>query len=394
MLSVSRLLNGTLSSGDVLRYGRSTAESPAHMLHFSADKKPVVVWNITQRCNLHCAHCYADSHDRDYPGELTTAEGLRLIEQLADFGVPTVLFSGGEPLKRPDVFELAVAAHEAGMRTVLSTNGTLIDDETAARLQESHFSYIGISLDGIGKLHNKLRGKHGAFEDALKGIAASQRAGLRTGLRYTINKMNRDQLGDIFELVERERIDRLCVYHLAYSGRGEKIKRFDLTPDETREAINEVFDRVEDMKRRGVDAEVLTVGNPVDGALLAMRLRERETERAIDVERLLRWNGGNQSGVAIGCVDPTGNVHPDQFSWTKTVGNVRDNTFGEIWGPDNPLLAPYRGPRELSGRCQSCSWREICNGGLRVRAMSADGDFSAADPGCYLRDDELAMAQF
>lgn len=391
MLSVSRLLGGKLEPGDPLRYGRSTAESPAHLLHFSEDKKPVVVWNVSQRCNLHCGHCYADSHDREYEGELNTEEGLRLIEQLAEFGVPTVLFSGGEPLMRPDLFELADAAVAAGLRTVLSTNGTLIDDAMARRIADAGFSYVGISFDGIAELHDKMRGKKGAFDEALSGIRAAKKAGLRTGVRFTLHALNRPQLKDVFELAEREQVNRLCVYHLAYAGRGEKLQRFDLEPHETAEAVEEIFDIVEDMQARGSELEVLTVDNPVDHVALLKRIRATQPERADDVEQLLVWNGGNQSGIAVACVDPKGLVHADQFSWDETVGNVREQTFGEIWGNGNPALAPYRArPRAITGRCDGCKWYDVCNGGLRVRAVSGTGDFSAPDPACYLSEEEVA----
>ena len=390
MLSVTRLLAGTVGPADAIRYGRSSARSPAHLLHFSDDKKPDVVWNATQRCNLHCAHCYSDSKDREYPGELTTAEGLHLIDELSDFGVPTVLFSGGEPLMRPDLLELARATREAGMRTVLSTNGTLLDEAAAREVAAAGFSYVGISIDGIGARHDKLRGKKGAFEASLGGIRAARAAGLRTGVRYTIHGLNRSELGSIFDLAEREGVNRLCVYHLAYAGRGEKISKYDLVPAETREVVEEIFDRAEDLARRDVDIEVLTVDNPTDNVLLLKRIQRTQPERAAEVERLLRWNGGNQSGIAVASIDPRGRVHPDQFSWDVTVGNVRERPFGEIWTDANPLLEPYRRrPRELHGRCGSCRFQELCNGGLRVRAVSATGDFTASDPACYLSDDEV-----
>ncbi len=391
MLSVTRLLAGTVAPQDALRYGRAGTATPAHLLHYAREKKPVVVWNVTQRCNLHCAHCYSDSRDRRYPDELTTEQGLRLLGDLAEFGVPTVLFSGGEPLVRPDLFELAHAARELGMRTVLSSNGTLLDDEVADRAAEAGFSYVGVSIDGLARRHDKLRGKRGAFEGALDGIRAAQRAGLRTGVRFTVSALNRGDLGAIFELAERERVDRLCVYHLAYAGRGERLRRHDLEPAETREVVEEIFDRVQEQVRRGVRMEVLTVDNPVDNVLLLMRVRRTEPEREAEVEQLLRWNGGNQSGIAIACVDPQGRVHPDQFSWHRTVGDVREQRFGEVWTDRNPALRPYRQrPRPVRGRCEGCRFFELCNGGLRVRAESATGDPTAPDPACYLTDEEIA----
>jgi radical SAM protein with 4Fe4S-binding SPASM domain len=391
MLSVSRLLNGTIAPQDALRYGRRTGSSPAHLLHFSQDKKPVVVWNATQRCNLHCAHCYSDSRDRDYPGELTTGEGLELIEDLGGFGVPTLIFSGGEPLLRPDLFTLAEAARARGLRTVLSTNGFLISPDTAERVAAAGFSYVGVSLDGIGVRHDRLRGKRGAFEAALAGIRAVRAAGVRTGVRFTLHALNRADLGAIFDLAEHEGVDRLCVYHLAYAGRGERMRRHDLKPAETRDAVREIFDRAEACHARGSAMEVLTVDNPVDGVALLMRLQRSRPERATEVEQLLRWNGGNQSGVAVASIDPQGRVHPDQFSWNVTVGDVRERPFSEIWDDSNEALRPYRRrPRDLEGRCRRCRHYDLCNGGLRARAVSATGDLRAPDPGCYLTDAEIA----
>jgi radical SAM protein with 4Fe4S-binding SPASM domain len=391
MLSVSRLLNGQVGPQDALRYGRKSGSGPAHLLHYSRDKKPVVVWNVTRRCNLHCGHCYADAHDRDHAGELSYQEGRQLLEDLAAFEVPTVLFSGGEPLTRPDLLDLAAVARDLGMRTVLSTNGTRIDAVVAQELAAAGFSYIGISIDGIGALNDKIRGSKGAFEDALAGIRAARSAGLRTGIRFTVHARNRRHLGAVFELAEVEEVDRLCVYHLAYAGRGDRMRRHDLEPEETRGVVKEVLERTEDLGRRDVDLEVLTVDNPVDNVMLMERLRPDFPERAEEIERMLRWNGGNQSGVAIACVDPEGLVHPDQFSWHVTAGNVREQRFEQIWCDENPVLAPYRRrPRELHGRCVECRFVDLCNGGLPVRSESATGDPWGPDPSCYLTDAEIA----
>lgn len=391
MLSVSRLLNGQVGPQDVLRYGRRSGAGPAHLLHYSRDKTPIVVWNVTRRCNLHCGHCYADSHDRDYPGELSREEGARLLEELAAFGVPAVLFSGGEPLLRADVLDLARLGRRLGMRTVLSTNGTRIDAATAQDIAAAGFSYVGVSIDGIGALNDKVRGSRGAFDAALSGIRAARAAGLRTGIRFTVHARNRAQLGRIFELAEAEGVNRLCVYHLVYAGRGERMRRHDLKPAETRAATEEILGRTEDLGRRGVELEVLTVDNPVDHVLLLERVRRTDPERAAEIETMLRWNGGNQSGVAIACIDPQGLVHPDQFSWHVSAGDVRRTPFAEIWSDDNPVLAPYRRrPRDLVGRCSRCRFVDLCNGGLRVRAESASGDPRAPDPACYLTEEEIA----
>ncbi len=393
MLGMSRLLNGTVTPGDALRYGRHSGSGPSHLLHYSADKRPVVVWNCARRCNLFCMHCYADSHDREYAGELTTDEGHGLLEDLASFGAPTVIFSGGEPLTRGDIFELAGYARELGLRCVLSTNGTLIDDDAARKIKATGFAYVGISFDGVGARHDKVRGKIGAFESALAGLRRCRDLGVRVGIRFTVHRKNVDQLPDVLDLMEAENVPRLCVYHLAYAGRGDRIRSHDLEPHETRAAIDYLFARTRDFHRRGLDKELLTVDNHTDNAHLYRTLLQEDPDRAAEVEQLLAWNGGNQSGVAIASISPQGFVHADAFSWHYSFGNVRERRFSEIWrDTSEPRLALFKDRKgQLKGRCRSCRYLDICNGNLRVRAERYFNDFLAPDPACYLTDEEIGI---
>ncbi len=393
MLSVSRLLNGTVTPSDALRYGRNTSGSPAHLLHFTKDKKPVVVWNVTRRCNLFCMHCYMDSHDREYPGEFTTEEGYRLLDELARFGVPTVLFSGGEPLIRPDIFDLASYAGDLGLRCVLSTNGTLITKDVATRIAEAGFSYAGISLDGIGERHDKVRGRIGAYDEALTGLRRCRDAGVRVGLRFTVHRKNVDHMPAIFDLLETEDIPRCCFYHLAYAGRGDRMRSYDLDPRETRAAVEYVFSRAQAFHEKGLEKEILTVDNHADNVLLHKYLEREAPDRAEDVLQMLRWNGGNQSGIAIAAVDPQGDVHADQFSGDYSLGNMRKRSFGEIWKDETePRLAMLKNRKpHLKGRCRSCKFLDICNGNLRVRAERYFDEFLAPDPACYFSDEEIGI---
>lgn len=394
MIPVSALLDGSVRPEDALRHGRSTATLPPHLIHYSADKKPVVVWNTTRRCNLHCIHCYSESNNREYPGELTTEEGLSLIDDVAGFGAPTMIFSGGEPLMRPDIFELSAHASRRGLRCVLSTNGTFISEPVAERIRDAGFAYVGISLDGIGEAHDMVRGSKGAFDEAVAGIRRCRDLGVKVGVRFTLHRKNVDQLPGVLDLLESENVPRFCMYHLAYAGRGDRIRRFDLAPRETRAAADYLFQRVKDFQRRGINKEILTVDNHADSAYLYLWLREEEPERAEEVRRLLAWNGGNQSGIAISSIDPLGNVHADQFSWNHSFGNVRERPFSTIW-PDtsHPRMAILKDRRShLKGRCRRCRFLDLCNGNLRARAESYFGDFLAPDPACYLTDEEIGLA--
>ena len=395
MLDVARLLCGDLTAGEVLRHGRNAGSVPQELLRFKQDKKPVVVWNSTRRCNLHCLHCYTESKDQQYPNELSNQEARELIDQLADFGVPVLLLSGGEPLYRPDVLELAAYAAGKGLRAVLSTNGSRISREVAGEIKEAGVSYVGISLDGVGEVHDRFRGMKGTFEKSLKAIEHCREAGVKVGLRFTLTRYNQHQVGEIFQLVEERGINRVCFYHLVYAGRGRHRDRVALGPEETRPLIDLIFQRTRELRQKGLETEVLTVDNHADAPYLYLKLAGEDPVRAEEVYRLLQWNGGNNSGIAIGCVDEQGFVHPDQFWRHYSLGNVRERPFGEIWkDTSDPLMAALKDRKALlEGRCSGCRFLEVCNGNFRVRAEAALGRVWAPDPACYLTDQEVNASE-
>lgn len=395
MLNLTRLLCGTATEGDGLRYGEEVTSLPnAPRPQAAIHQRPVVVWNATRRCNLHCLHCYTDSMDRLYSGELTNAEAHSFIKGLADYRVPVLLFSGGEPLMRPDTLELVEAATKGGVRAVLSTNGTLIDKENVKGLAEAGISYVGISLDGLETTHDKLRGKIGAFQESLRGIRLCQDQGIKVGVRFTLTRRNAADLAGLFDLVEREGIPRVCVYHLVYSGRGARVRGFDLAPEERRSVVQLIVDKTLDFHRRGISKEVLTVDNHADAAFLWLWVQEHLPERAQETQLLLRRNGGNSSGIGIGCVDNLGDVHPDQFWNYYSLGNVRARPFGEIWeDTSDPVKAGLKDRVGLlPARCRGCRFLGICNGNMRVRAEAVTGDMWGEDPACYLTDEEIGLA--
>jgi len=317
------------------------------------------------------------------------------IRDLADFGVPALLLSGGEPLLREDLFELASLAREQEIRLTLSTNGTLINKSVAKEISRIGFSEVGISLDGIGVNNDRIRGKKGAYQTALEGIRNCICAGLRVSLRLTITRFNYQEIPAIFRLVEEENIDRVCFYHLAYSGRADSLKEEDLNHSQTRAVVNMICEHTLDLDRRGLRKEVLTVGNHSDGVYLYLKLSKQDPKRANKVWNLLKRNGGNNSGIRIGAVDDLGNVHPDQFWWHYSLGNVRQRKFSDIWmDTSEPLLRGLRNrKRLLKGRCAQCRYLDLCNGNLRVRAEAVFGDVWAEDPACYLSDEEIGLVQ-
>ena len=389
LISVTKLIFARNYFGDALRYTKS-----AHSMKNGAGEGmgPVVVWNSTKTCNLKCRHCYMESNEKKYAGELTTAEAKKFISDLSDFNVPVLLFSGGEPLIREDFYELAEFAAKKNVRPTLSTNGTLITREVARRIKDIGVGYVGVSLDGLKDVNDKFRGVAGAYEKAMAGIENCVAVGQRVGLRFTINHHNIEELDNIFDFIERENINRVCFYHLVYSGRGNAMMDEDVTPAEARLAMDTIIRRARDFEARGLEKEILTVDNHADGVYIYLKLLEEGDEKSAErVKELLKDNGGNRSGIAFGEVDPFGYVHADQFTQHHTFGNIREEKFGDIWQKaEHPILKGLKDRKPLlKGRCASCKFLSWCNGNFRTRAEAKTGDFWESDPACYLTDEEI-----
>jgi 12,18-didecarboxysiroheme deacetylase len=393
MIGISKLYCGTVEPSDALRYGRNSSQLPSHLLQFAKDKKPVVVWNMTQRCNLKCVHCYAHAVEpSNHKDPISTEQAKIMIDDLAQFGAPVILFSGGEPLVREDLVELAKYATSKGMRAVISTNGTLITKAKARELKEVGLSYVGISLDGAEAVHDKFRGVTGSYKLALKGVENCQAEGLKVGLRFTINKRNAAEIPHLFDLIEALEVPRICFYHLVYSGRGSELIKEDLDHAETRAVVDLIMDRTRDLHDRGLPKEVLTVDNHADGPYVYYRLLKEDPKRAAEVMELLKMNEGNSSGRGIGCISWDGSVHADQFMRHITFGNVLERPFSEIWMDEKiELLHKLKDKRpHVKGRCATCRFLNICGGNFRARAEAYFDDFWAHDPACYLTDEEIS----
>lgn len=396
MIGISKLYCGTIEPSDALRYERKSSLLPSHLLQFSQDKKPVIVWNVTNRCNLKCIHCYAKaiSYECATKNELTTDEGFQLIDDLSNFGIPVLLFSGGEPLLRPDIIELLKYANQKGLRTVLSTNGTLITDEIALKLKNIGLSYVGISFDGLSKVNNKLRGVPNSFENALNGLRFCKKYNLKVGIRFTISNYNKQEIKSMFEFMKSENIPRVCFYHLVYSGRGTNLINEDLTHKETREIVDLIINETKNAHHSGIPLEVLTVDNHCDGVYLYLKLLKENPTRANDVYKLLLMNGGNSTGIGIGCISWDGEIYADQFWRHCSFGNIKNKLFSLTWNDtSNIIMNGLKNRKQLiiknSKKCSHCKWLDICNGNLRVRAEVIDGNIWGDDPACYLTNEEI-----
>lgn len=297
---------------------------------------------------------------------------------------------------RKDLFKLIERAAKKEIRPVMSTNGTLIDRDTAKSIKDAGIVYVGISLDGMESVNDEFRGVKGAFAKAMKGFENCRAQGQRVGLRLTLTKRNHRDLNDIFEFIEREGINRACFYHLVYSGRGENIHKDDLSHTESRDAMDIILAKTKGYFERNLDINILTVDNHADGVYIYLKLLKYNKDNAKKVYDLLEWNGGgaNSTGVGIGCIDFKGNVHPDQFWQDYTFGNVRERNFGDIWMDESdPLMAGLKHKAEyVKGRCRLCKYKNLCTGAMRVRAMRTFGDPWAPDPQCYITDEEIGLS--
>ncbi|MCD6706188.1 MAG: heme d1 biosynthesis radical SAM protein NirJ [Thiobacillus sp.] len=356
---------------------------------------PVLIWNLIRRCNLTCKHCYSISADKDFPGELSAEEVFGVMDDLKRFRVPVLILSGGEPLLRPDIYDVARRAKEMGFYVGLSTNGTLIDESNIGQIAAIGFDYVGVSLDGIAVTHDKFRRLDGAFDKSMHGIRLCKARGIKVGIRFTLTQDNAHDLPALLQLMEDEGLDKFYLSHLNYAGRGNRNRRDDAFHQTTRAAMDLLFDTCWRDQQAGGPKEFVTGNNDADGVYLLLWVRKNFPHLEKHIRAKLEQWGGNSSGVNVANIDNLGNVHPDTMWWNYTLGNVRERPFSDIWmDASDPIMAGLKAqPRKVGGRCGACTYFAICGGNTRVRAWQVTGDPWAEDPACYLDDEEIGLVQ-
>jgi radical SAM protein with 4Fe4S-binding SPASM domain len=400
MNRITQCMHGRGTVSGVMKHrNRPQGDVPSTYLAFSGMYRPVVFWNLTDRCNLACIHCYSKSGPgRTTEGELTTAEALSVIDDLADLGVPLILFTGGEPLMRTDIWDLARHTRSRGLKMALSTNGTLITPDVAHRIKESGIEYAGISLDGATReTHDRFRNSPGAFEQTIRAFAACREAGLRRGVRVTLTKENYRELEALVDLALSLSASRFCLYWLVPTGRGsDSYARLQLDRSEVTEALTLLYRKAKETDPTTM--EFLTVDAPQDCIHLLASMEQDRSEDLVDARDLLEsLNGGCSAGTRVANIDAQGNVFPCQFARSPEflVGNIRERPFSNLWSDGfNLVLSRFRKKHaRFGGRCGMCNYRDLCGGGCRVRAHAVEGDFFAEDPFCFVERDDGSIPE-
>ncbi len=383
MFRLSRLLRQV----DKRTAGR-TSNTPMKQL-----AAPVVIWNLTKACNLSCLHCYSSSYAGKFEGELSHDDAIRVVDDLKAANVKHLILSGGEPLLRPDLPDIARHAAQSGMSVTLSTNGVLINESSAKTIVEAGFDYIGISIDGSRKIHDLFRGATGAFDKSVRAIKLLRDSGVKTGIRFTVTDFNFDTVPDVISLAEELKVDKLYLSHLVYSGRGDENRGKDVTHEQTRRLMENVFTKAQEYVTNSADMEIVTGNNDTDRAFLLLWLQEKDPAKADWLHERMKITGGNSAGIGVANIDSQGVVHPDPLIQYVDLGNVKDAPFGDIWNSTkNEFLNELRKrPRTIKGRCGECRFLNVCGGNNRERALRIAGDFWASDPACYLTDKEIGI---
>lgn len=336
----------------------------------------LVFWELTAACNLKCVHCRAQPAERRSADELTSQEGRRLIDRIASFAKPILVLSGGEPLVRPDVFEVASYAASKGLRVALATNGTLVTPEAARRIKESGIQRASVSIDGAtARQHDEFRRVPGAFDRAWQGIENIRAAGVPFQINTTVVRHNLSDIPDILRLAVERGAVALHLFLLVPTGCGKEIADEEMiSPQEYERVLNWLYDRSKDSPI-GLKATCA----PHYFRVMRQRAKEEGTKITAESHGFEAMTRGCLAGSAVCFVSHAGEVYPCGYM-PVSAGNVRSADFKDIW-QSAEVFNVLRDPNNLRGKCGRCEYRRVCMG-CRARAYACTGDYLSPEPDC------------
>jgi len=335
----------------------------------------LVAWEITRNCNLACVHCRAAATLGPHLGELETDAALQLVDQIALAGSPIVILTGGEPLLRPDIFEVARYGTQKGLRMVMAPNGTLITEHSARQMADAGIKRISISLDGATReKHDRFRGVKGAFDGSLQGIKMAQNAGVEFQINTTITKSNLDQIPLIQELAVKLGAVAHHIFLLVPTGRGKYIVDQEIDANEYENTLNWFYDQY-----KQTPLQLKATCAPHYYRILRQRAKKEGISITFQTHGLDAVTRGCLGGIGFCFISHRGIVQPCGFL-NLNCGDVTLTSFGDIWERSTTFLS-LRNFDNLKGKCGVCEYRKVC-GGCRARAYEAAGDHLAEEPLC------------
>lgn len=335
----------------------------------------IIAWEVTRSCNLACKHCRAEAHPEPYDGELSTSEAKKLIDSFTEVGKPLIIFTGGDPMMRKDVFELVSYARSKGLECAFAPNGTLINEENAKKIKESGISRCSISIDGPdASSHDSLRGVPGAFNASIRGIELLKKNDVPFQINTTVTKDNRNNFKQIFNLCQKLGAVAWHIFLLVPMGRAASMRDQVISAQEYEETLHWFYDF-----RKTTDMQLKATCAPHYYRIMRQRAKEEKIEINPSSFGMDAFTKGCLGGTGFCFISHSGQVQPCGYL-ELDCGNIRETPFPEIW-KRSPIFLKLRNPEEYTGKCGICEYHKVC-GGCRARAYSMSGDFLAHEPLC------------
>ncbi len=350
-------------------------EHASRTLPDGTPKCRLIAWEVTRSCNLACKHCRAEAHPEPYPGELSTAEAKALIDTFPQVGSPIIIFTGGEPTMREDVYELAAYARDRGLRCVMSPNGTRITPEVAQKIRDAGFQRCSISIDEADpSRHDEFRRMKGAFEASMQGIENLKRAGMEFQINTTVTRSNLASFKNMFKLCERIGAAAWHIFLLVPTGRGAEIEEEVISAEEYEEVLHWLYDF-----RKTTAMHLKATCAPHYYRIMRQRAREEGLSVTPDTFGMDAMTRGCLGGTGFCFISHTGQLQPCGYL-NLDCGNVRETPFPELWR-STPWFLKFRDQEAYTGKCGPCEYHKVC-GGCRARAYAMTGDPMAQEPLC------------